>query len=177
MELLLCSFSNASFESSQFSSLPLEGPSSGAHPSHFSFLSIIEAQPSSPPPYYHSTPPRPRPSPSPCSVAILRPRVLLRHTISCALLPPPCSAIDWSSTMGALPAKTSSSALVLPVQQQNQETLSKPSEPSKPKKKICCACPDTKKLRDECIVEHGEAACAKWIEAHKQCLRAEGFNV
>ncbi|WJX93923.1 hypothetical protein P8452_75397 [Trifolium repens] len=48
---------------------------------------------------------------------------------------------------------------------------------SKPKKKICCACPDTKKLRDECIVEHGEEACGKWIEAHKQCLRAEGFNV
>ncbi|GAU51604.1 hypothetical protein TSUD_372960 [Trifolium subterraneum] len=45
------------------------------------------------------------------------------------------------------------------------------------KKKICCACPDTKKLRDECIVEHGEDACGKWIEAHKQCLRAEGFNV
>ncbi|KAI4322942.1 hypothetical protein L6164_022589 [Bauhinia variegata] len=48
---------------------------------------------------------------------------------------------------------------------------------SKPKKKICCACPDTKRLRDECIVEHGEAACAKWIEAHRLCLRAEGFNV
>ncbi|XP_018439757.1 cytochrome c oxidase copper chaperone 1-like [Raphanus sativus] len=48
---------------------------------------------------------------------------------------------------------------------------------TKPKKKICCACPDTKKLRDECIVEHGESACAKWIEAHKMCLRAEGFNV
>ncbi|CAA7408089.1 unnamed protein product [Spirodela intermedia] len=47
----------------------------------------------------------------------------------------------------------------------------------KPKKRICCACPDTKKLRDECIVEHGEAACAKWIEAHRMCLRAEGFNV
>ncbi|KAK8691288.1 hypothetical protein V6N13_074803 [Hibiscus sabdariffa] len=48
---------------------------------------------------------------------------------------------------------------------------------SKPKKKICCACPETKKLRDECIVEHGEEACAKWIEAHRICLRAEGFNV
>ncbi|XP_061983393.1 cytochrome c oxidase copper chaperone 1-like [Populus nigra] len=48
---------------------------------------------------------------------------------------------------------------------------------SKPKKKICCACPETKKLRDECIVEHGEAACAKWIDAHRQCLRAEGFNI
>ncbi|KAL1563703.1 cytochrome c oxidase copper chaperone 1-like [Salvia divinorum] len=47
----------------------------------------------------------------------------------------------------------------------------------KPKKKICCACPETKKLRDECIVEHGESACEKWIEAHRKCLRAEGFNV
>lgn len=46
-----------------------------------------------------------------------------------------------------------------------------------PKKKICCACPETKKLRDECVVENGEDACAKWIDAHKQCLRREGFNV
>lgn len=47
----------------------------------------------------------------------------------------------------------------------------------KAKKKICCACPETKALRDECVIEKGEAACAKLIEAHKQCLRAEGFNV
>ncbi|KAF7086465.1 hypothetical protein CFC21_089753 [Triticum aestivum] len=52
-----------------------------------------------------------------------------------------------------------------------------PATDSKPKKKICCACPDTKRLRDECIVKHGESACTKWIEAHKQCLRAEGFKV
>ncbi|KAK8949875.1 hypothetical protein KSP40_PGU016814 [Platanthera guangdongensis] len=53
-----------------------------------------------------------------------------------------------------------------------------PSGPSpKPKKKICCACPETKRLRDECIVEHEESACTKWIEAHKLCLRSEGFNV
>nr|GFB42354.1 cytochrome c oxidase copper chaperone 1 [Tanacetum cinerariifolium] len=38
-------------------------------------------------------------------------------------------------------------------------------------------CPDTKKLRDECVVEHGESACSKWIEAHRLCLRSEGFNV
>ncbi|XP_020523708.1 cytochrome c oxidase copper chaperone 2 isoform X2 [Amborella trichopoda] len=56
------------------------------------------------------------------------------------------------------------------------EPKPKAEEPSK-RKKICCACPDTKRLRDECIVEHGEAACSKWIEAHLQCLRAEGFNV
>lgn len=48
---------------------------------------------------------------------------------------------------------------------------------TKPKKRICCACPDTKKLRDECIVEHGESACTKWIEAHLLCLRSEGFKV
>jgi cytochrome c oxidase assembly protein subunit 17 len=48
---------------------------------------------------------------------------------------------------------------------------------SKPKKKICCACPDTKRLRDECIAEHGQESCSKWIEAHLRCLRAEGFKV
>lgn len=47
----------------------------------------------------------------------------------------------------------------------------------KPKKRICCACPDTKKARDECIVLNGEDACKQLIEAHKSCLRKEGFNV
>ncbi|KAJ1625140.1 cytochrome c oxidase assembly protein [Pavlovales sp. CCMP2436] len=45
-------------------------------------------------------------------------------------------------------------------------------------KKICCACPDTKKVRDECMVlKGGEAACLDMIEAHKVCLRSEGFDV
>ena len=48
---------------------------------------------------------------------------------------------------------------------------------AKPKCKICCACPDTKKLRDECIVQNGEELCVDKIEAHKICLRKEGFNV
>ncbi|GBF94752.1 cytochrome c oxidase copper chaperone [Raphidocelis subcapitata] len=50
---------------------------------------------------------------------------------------------------------------------------------AKPKKKICCACPDTKRIRDTCIAERGEEHpyCAALIEAHKQCLRLEGFNV
>ncbi|XP_062193766.1 cytochrome c oxidase copper chaperone 2-like [Phragmites australis] len=52
-----------------------------------------------------------------------------------------------------------------------------PATETKLKKKICCACPDTKKLRDDCIVQNGEDACGKLIEAHLQCLRAEGFNV
>jgi cytochrome c oxidase assembly protein subunit 17 len=46
-----------------------------------------------------------------------------------------------------------------------------------PKKKICCACPETKRLRDECVTEHGQEACTKWIDAHLQCLRNEGFKV
>ncbi|KAK4531047.1 hypothetical protein CCYA_CCYA06G1904 [Cyanidiococcus yangmingshanensis] len=50
-------------------------------------------------------------------------------------------------------------------------------EEAKPKKKICCACPETKRARDECIAERGEEACRDLIEAHKACLRAEGFQV
>ena len=44
-------------------------------------------------------------------------------------------------------------------------------------KRICCACPDTKRVRDECVVMYGEDKCAEVIEAHKACLRAEGFTI
>jgi len=44
-------------------------------------------------------------------------------------------------------------------------------------KKICCSCPGTKAARDECVVSNGERECADLIEAHKVCLRAEGFTV
>ena len=44
-------------------------------------------------------------------------------------------------------------------------------------KRICCSCPDTKQKRDECVVTNGESKCAAEIEAHKQCLRADGFTV
>jgi|TARA_B100000405_G_scaffold259631_1_gene194801 cytochrome c oxidase assembly protein subunit 17 len=44
-------------------------------------------------------------------------------------------------------------------------------------KKICCACPITKNARDACIPEHDEEKCKYLIEAHKQCLRDEGFDV
>lgn len=46
-------------------------------------------------------------------------------------------------------------------------------------KKICCCCPETKQARDECVVFKGEEHpdCQKLIEAHKECLRAEGFTV
>ena len=51
------------------------------------------------------------------------------------------------------------------------------ADPPKPKCKICCACPETRTVRDNCVVEQGEENCADKIEAHKVCLRAEGFKV
>lgn len=61
----------------------------------------------------------------------------------------------------------------------NPLSWTKKAEPEKPKKKICCACPETKSARDECTATYGPEAprCQPLIEAHKQCLRAEGFNV
>lgn len=41
----------------------------------------------------------------------------------------------------------------------------------------CCACPETKKLRDKCIFEKGEENCFEYIENHKKCLREKGFQV
>ncbi|KAG2457234.1 COX17 oxidase, partial [Polypterus senegalus] len=43
--------------------------------------------------------------------------------------------------------------------------------------KPCCACPETKKARDACIIERGEDSCKDLIEAHKDCMRALGFKV
>lgn len=35
---------------------------------------------------------------------------------------------------------------------------------------------DTKSVRDECIVLHGEEKCKAFIESHNRCLKAEGFE-
>ncbi|XP_041924835.1 cytochrome c oxidase copper chaperone [Alosa alosa] len=43
--------------------------------------------------------------------------------------------------------------------------------------KPCCACPETKKERDACIIEKGEESCTGLIEAHKECMRALGFKI
>ncbi|TWW80421.1 cytochrome c oxidase copper chaperone [Takifugu rubripes] len=43
--------------------------------------------------------------------------------------------------------------------------------------KPCCACPETKKVRDACIIEKGEEKCSDLIEAHKECMRALGFKI
>ena len=52
-----------------------------------------------------------------------------------------------------------------------------PPKIGKSGKKICCSCPDTKQARDQCVVQHGEENCLKYIDAHKECLREEGFIV
>ncbi|CAM9584813.1 unnamed protein product [Scytosiphon promiscuus] len=44
-------------------------------------------------------------------------------------------------------------------------------------KKICCSCPETKAARDDCVIMNGEDECKKFIEAHKACLRSEGFDI
>ncbi|XP_037645992.1 cytochrome c oxidase copper chaperone [Sebastes umbrosus] len=51
-----------------------------------------------------------------------------------------------------------------------QVTEQKPLKP-------CCACPETKKVRDACIIEKGEESCTGLIEAHKDCMRALGFKI
>ena len=53
-----------------------------------------------------------------------------------------------------------------------------PEAPAEAEKlKPCCACPETKKVRDECIVLNGEENCGDLIEAHKECMRGLGFNI
>lgn len=47
----------------------------------------------------------------------------------------------------------------------------------KPQCKPCCACPETRKPRDACIMEKGQENCSKEIEAHKECMRSMGFKV
>lgn len=58
----------------------------------------------------------------------------------------------------------------------SKQTCSKETSNEKPLK-MCCACPETKKIRDECILKNGEENCLPFIEAHKECLRKHGFNV
>ncbi|CAH1638995.1 unnamed protein product [Spodoptera littoralis] len=52
-----------------------------------------------------------------------------------------------------------------------------PANAEKPKLKPCCACPETKRARDACIIENGEENCGPLIEEHKACMRRMGFNI
>lgn len=49
-----------------------------------------------------------------------------------------------------------------------------PSEGLKP----CCACPETRRARDDCMLLRGsEEECATYIRTHQECLRSYGFKV
>lgn len=52
-----------------------------------------------------------------------------------------------------------------------------PAAEGEEKLKPCCACPETRKSRDACIMEKGEESCSAEIEAHKQCMIQMGFKV
>jgi cytochrome c oxidase assembly protein subunit 17 len=45
----------------------------------------------------------------------------------------------------------------------------------------CCACPETKSVRDECFLrsspEEAGEKCKALVEAHKACMRSYGFKV
>ncbi|KAI8637245.1 cytochrome c oxidase copper chaperone [Parasitella parasitica] len=54
-----------------------------------------------------------------------------------------------------------------------QVPLDAEGKPLKP----CCACPETKKSRDACVMEKGEENCKDLIKAHLACMRSLGFKV
>ena len=60
---------------------------------------------------------------------------------------------------------------------EGKEAKEETKESEAKKLKPCCACPETRKPRDECIIEKGEENCKELIEAHKECLRKLGFKV
>ena len=41
----------------------------------------------------------------------------------------------------------------------------------------CCACPDTRRERDDCVLLRGEENCHEFIEKHRVCLQSYGFIV
>jgi len=60
-----------------------------------------------------------------------------------------------------------------------KESLKNSEKPlvGKSGKKICCSCPKTKKARDFCMIVNGQDNCLELIQAHKLCLRSEGFQI
>lgn len=42
--------------------------------------------------------------------------------------------------------------------------------------KICCACPNERRARDECVIFNGFEKCNEQISAFYSCLLSEGFS-
>jgi cytochrome c oxidase assembly protein subunit 17 len=63
------------------------------------------------------------------------------------------------------------------VVQQQPVTETQTTEPtSGPKCKICCACPNERRARDECVIFKGMEECNQQIESFYTCLLKEGFT-
>ncbi|VDO69135.1 unnamed protein product [Schistosoma curassoni] len=58
-----------------------------------------------------------------------------------------------------------------PPNQSPKIILDSEGKPLKP----CCACPETRLKRDQCVLMYGEEMCADVIMEHKECLRKLGF--
>jgi len=65
----------------------------------------------------------------------------------------------------------------MPHKAEAQSTTQEGAEKKDQKLRPCCACPETKRERDACIVEHGEENCKSLIEAHRECMKKMGFNI
>ncbi|KAJ3184641.1 hypothetical protein HDU87_004044 [Geranomyces variabilis] len=77
-----------------------------------------------------------------------------------------------TSQSPSLPTPTPAAAVAAAVTPADQSATA-----AKAKCKPCCACPDTRKARDECVFDNGEEKCADLIKAHQDCMRAQGFNI
>ncbi|KAL0579234.1 hypothetical protein V5O48_002796 [Marasmius crinis-equi] len=64
----------------------------------------------------------------------------------------------------------------------------KPYDPTNPKMnplnpeglKPCCACPQTKSVRDDCFLKYGPEAdesCQELVQKHLACMRGLGFKI
>jgi cytochrome c oxidase assembly protein subunit 17 len=42
--------------------------------------------------------------------------------------------------------------------------------------KICCACPNERRARDECVIFNGFEKCVSQIDKFYACLLTEGFS-
>ncbi|ORY97129.1 cytochrome C oxidase copper chaperone-domain-containing protein [Lobosporangium transversale] len=62
---------------------------------------------------------------------------------------------------------------IAPAAETTTVPIGKDGKPLKP----CCACPETKKARDQCVFNQGEENCLELIKAHQQCLRDLGFKI
>ncbi|CAG8441101.1 2430_t:CDS:2 [Funneliformis caledonium] len=77
-----------------------------------------------------------------------------------------------STTTADIPTNITNSVTSLTTKATATDTTTRPDI------RPCCACPETKRNRDQCIFETGdEEKCKDLIEAHKACMRSFGFNV